>query len=92
MKTKSESGSGSSSGSGSLPGPVLFEPDLTGMGYSGSYPLRHPDPNRLSATADRKPPRTVRRFLSETNRCNGSDRTVATIRSGSDGFTPPRAL
>ena len=23
----------------SLPGPILFEPGLTGMGYSGSYPL-----------------------------------------------------
>ena len=33
------------SGSGSLPGPVLFEPGLTGMGYRRSYPLRHPDPN-----------------------------------------------
>ena len=33
------------SGSGSLPGPVLFEPGLTGMGYRVSYPLRHPDPN-----------------------------------------------
>ena len=28
------SGSGPSSGSGSLPGPVLFEPGLTGMGYA----------------------------------------------------------
>ena len=76
------------SGSGSLPGPVLFEPGLTGMGY----PLRHPDPNRISETADRKPPRTVGRFLSETNHCNGSDRTVATVRSGSDDFIPPGAL
>ena len=65
-------GTGSGSGSGSLPGPVLFEPGLMGMGYSGSYPLRYPDPNRLSATADRKPPRTVGRFLFETNRCNRS--------------------
>ena len=32
-------------GSGALPGPVLFEPGLTGMDYCGSYPLRHPDPN-----------------------------------------------
>ena len=36
---------GLGSGSGSLPGLVLFEPGLTGMGYRGSYPLRHPDPN-----------------------------------------------
>ena len=42
------------SGSGSLPGQVLFEPGLTGMGYSGSYSLCHPDPNRISATTDRK--------------------------------------
>ena len=27
-------------------GPILFEPGPTGMGYCGSYPLRHPDPNR----------------------------------------------
>ena len=51
-------GASAGSGSGSLPYPVLFEPDLTGMGYSGSYPLRHPDPNRVSATANRKPQRT----------------------------------
>ena len=37
---------GSGSGPSSLPGLVLFEPGLTGMGYRGSYPLRHPDPNR----------------------------------------------
>ena len=36
---------GAGSGSGSLPGPVLFEPGITGMGYRGSYPLRHPDLN-----------------------------------------------
>ena len=34
---------GPGSGSGSLPGLVLFEPDLTGICYSGSYSLRHPD-------------------------------------------------
>ena len=43
-------------------------------------------------TADRKPPRTVGQFLSETNHCNGSDRIVATVQSGTDGFTPPGAL
>ena len=47
-------GSGLALGSGSLPGPVLFEPGLMGIGYSGSHPLRHPDPNRISATTDRK--------------------------------------
>ena len=31
------------SGSDSLPGLVLFEPGLTGMGYSGSRPLHYPD-------------------------------------------------
>ena len=36
--------------------------------------------------------RTVGQFLSETNRCNGSDRTVATVRLGSDGSTPSGAL
>ena len=36
---------GSGSGSGSLPGLVLFEPGLTGMGYRGLYPLRYLDPN-----------------------------------------------
>jgi len=44
------------SGLGSLLDPVLFEPNLTGMDYSGSYPLRHSDPNRLSATAGFTPP------------------------------------
>ena len=43
------------SGSDSLPGPVLFKPDLMGMGYNGSYPLRHPDPKRISATVQTKP-------------------------------------
>ena len=86
-------GAGPGSGSGSLPGPVLFEPGLTGMGYRGSYPLRHPDPNRPpSAMAVSKPLRTVGRLLSETNRCNGSDRTVATVRLDSDHYTPPGAL
>ena len=33
-------------GSGSLPDPVLFELGLSGMGYSGSHPLRHLDPKR----------------------------------------------
>ena len=37
-------GPGSGPGSGSLPGPVLFEPGLTGIGYSGSQPLCHPNP------------------------------------------------
>ena len=37
--------------------------------------------DRNSATADRKPPRTVERFLSETNRCNGSDRTIVTVQT-----------
>ena len=44
-RCRSRAGSGSGLGSGSLPGSVLFEPDLTGMDYRGSYPLRHPDPN-----------------------------------------------
>ena len=37
------------SGSGSLPGPVLFEPGLMGMGYSGSCPLRYPDPHKRNS-------------------------------------------
>ena len=50
---------GSGSGSGSLPGLVLFEPGLTGIGYAEhtrsairirtappTDPLRYPDPNR----------------------------------------------
>ena len=36
---------GSGSGAGSLPGLVLFELGLTGMGYEHT---RYPDPNRLA--------------------------------------------
>ena len=44
--TRAAAGGGGRPGSGSLPGPVLFEPGLTGMGYSGSYPLCYPHPNK----------------------------------------------
>ena len=77
-----------SSGSGSLPGPVLFELGLTGMGYHGLYRIQ----TRINAMAVSKPSRTVGRLLSEMNGCNGSDRTVATVRLGTDHFTPPGAL
>ena len=45
--TRAGAGAGArSSGldSGSLPDPVLFEPGLTGIGYSGSRPLCYLDP------------------------------------------------
>jgi len=37
-RARAAAGPGSGSGSGSLPGPVLFEPGLTGMGYRETYP------------------------------------------------------
>ena len=59
-----------------IPGPVLFEPGLTGM--SNGYQPTAVDSWAVAAV--------------ETNRYNGSDRTVATVRLGSDPFTPPGAL
>jgi len=72
---------GAGPGSGSLPSPILFEQGLTGMGYSETCSAIR---IQNTATADRKPPRTVttvERFLSEMNRCNSSDQTVATVRT-----------
>ena len=71
---------------------VLFEPGLTCMG--------HADHTRSAIrirTAQRNScqPTTVDSWAVaavEMNRCNGSDRTVATVRSVSDIFTPPGAL
>ena len=86
------SGSGLGSGSGSLPGPVLFEPGLTDMGYA--------DPTRSTIQIRTAPRNGCQPTAAdgwavaavEMNCYNGSDRTVATVRLGSDNFTPPRAL
>ena len=68
-------------GSGSLPGLVLFEPGLTGMGYAehtrSAIWIRTARP-----TAVCKPSRQLGGWTVaavEPNRCNGSDRTVATV-------------
>jgi len=90
------------SGGGRLASAWFGFPTRSGShGYElcGACPLRHPDPNRpaqwLSIAADSwagllRLKRTVGQRL--TN-CwgNGSNRTVATVRLGSDPFTPPRA-
>ena len=83
------SGPGLGLGSGSLPGPVLFELGFTGMGYASSaIQIRTAPRNGCQPTAaDSWAVAAV-----ETNRCNGSDRTVATVRLGSDQNTPPGAL
>ena len=74
--------SGPGPGSGSLPGLVLFEPGLTGMGYAehtrSAIRIRTAMP-----TAVCKPSRQLGGWTVaavETNRCNSSDRTVATVR------------
>ena len=78
------------SGSGSLPGPVLFERGLTSMGYA-----KHTHSAIRIRTA---PPAAVGPVgwptvaVVGSNRCNGSDRTVATVWLGSDQNTPPGAL
>ena len=74
-------GSGPGQGPGSLPGPVLFEPGLTGMDYAD---------HTRSAIRIRTNSWAVTAV--EMNRCNGSDRTVATIQSVLDIFTPPGVL
>ena len=77
-------------GSGSLPGPVLFEPGLTGMGYA-----EHTHSAIRIRTALRCQPTAADSWAVaavEMNRCNGSDRTVATVRWGLDQITPPGAL
>ena len=75
-----------------VPYPVRFFLNRVSRAWVTADRARFAIQTRTSATADRKPPRTVGRFLSETNRCNGSDRTVATVRSETDGFTPPPFL
>ena len=60
-------GAGRGSGSGSLPGLVLFESGLTGMGYA-----KH---TRSAIQIRIAPVATV-----GSNHCNGSDRAVATFR------------
>ena len=80
------------SGSGSLPGPVLFEPGLTGMGYAeharSAIRIRTAQRNGCQPTAaDSWAVAAI-----ETNRYNGSDQTVVTVRLGLDPFTPPGAL
>ena len=76
-------GSGPGSGSGSLPGLVLFESGLAGMGCSATRtrpaPLRYP--NRLLANGSEPPAngclKTV--WAVGPNGCDGSVRTVATV-------------
>ena len=84
-------GSGSGSGSGSLPGLVLFESGLAGMGCSTTRtrpaPLRYP--NRPLANGSEPPANgclktvwAVRPLCSWAvgpNGCDGSVRTVATV-------------
>ena len=74
-------GAGAGVGSGSLLGLVLFEPGLTGMGYAehtrSAIRIRTAPP-----TAVCKPSRQLGGWTVaavETNRCNGSNRTVATV-------------
>ena len=76
--------------SGSLPGPVLFELGLMGMGYA-----EHTRSAIRIRTAPRCQPTAADNWAVaavETNRCNGSDRTVATVLLGSDQITPPGPL
>ena len=85
-------GSGSGFGAGALPGLVLFEPGLTGMGYAehtrSAIRIRIAPCNGCQPTAaDSWVVAAV-----ETNRYNGSDRTVTTVRLDSDQNTPPGAL
>ena len=90
-------GSGLGSGSGSLPGLVLFESGLTGMGYAKHTRStiwirtgpptdlpRYPDPNCSSWTANSCDcwVEPLQRF--RPNRCNFS--------LGSDPLAPPGAL
>ena len=85
-------GAGLGLDSGSLPGPVLFEPGLTGMGYAEhtrsaiwirTAPRNGCQPTAASGWAV---------AAVEMNHCNGSDQTVATVRLGSDQNTPPGVL
>ena len=71
-------GSGLGSGSGSLPGLVLFESGLTGMGceHTRSATRARPAPLRIQTAPVGQP--TIATVGS--NRCNGSDRTVTTFR------------
>ena len=84
-----DSGSGSGPGlglglgSGSLPGLVLFEPGLTGMGYADiPAPLSGSEPPRQRLSVNCRGSWAVGRLK----------RTVATVRLDSDQNTPPRAL
>ena len=85
------SGSGLGAGSDSLAGLVLFEPGLTGMGYAeytrSAIRIRTAPRNGCQPTA----PGSWAVAAVETNCCNGSVRTVATVRLGST-FAPPGAL
>jgi len=56
-------------------------------GYGLPAPPSGSEPNQLNGW--QKTAANSWAFLSETNRCNGSDWTIATVQSGSDGFTPP---
>ena len=72
------SGSGSGLGLGSLPGLVLFESGLKGMGRSATRTRPAPRPDPLSGS--KAPVGQPTGATVGSNRCNGSDRTVATFR------------
>ena len=88
----SGSGSGLGEGAGSLPGLVLFKLGLTSMGYAehtrSAIRIRTAPCNGCQPTA----PGSWVGAAVETNRCNSSDRTDATVWLGSDQNTPPEAL
>ena len=85
-----DSGSGLGLGSGSLPGLVLFESGLTGMGCEHTRsairtgpptdPLRYPDPNCPANGPALRLLGQPTVAIVGSNHCNGSDRTVATFR------------
>ena len=80
----SGSGSGLGLGLGSLPGLVLFEPGVAGMGYSATRtkpaPLQ-PTRQRVSANGSEPPANGCRKtgWAVGPNGCDGSVRTVATV-------------
>ena len=53
------------------------------MRYSGSHPLRHTESKHRSHNSGQE---------TAANCYNGSDQTVAAVRTGTDGFAPPEAL
>ena len=77
-----------SSGSGSLPGLLLFESGLTGMGCK--HTRIRPAPLRIQTARQRTRSTSVATVGS--NHCNGSVSNRCNLSLGSDPLAPPGAL